>query len=108
MKICSVCKVSKPFTGVNKSSKHLDGLNGKCRTCKSKTNRISYHKIEEKHLELTQKELDAKILHAEAVQAEWYREEGREQKESMCFYKEHARLFWDKVEERNNDTTTRD
>ena len=100
-KRCSKCGKVKVLTRFSKSSRHIGGINHICKTCISERSKRSYRKIEEDHLELTQKELEAKILYAEAAQAEWYREEGKDQRDSVCFYKEHAKLFWDKVESRN-------
>jgi len=84
-----------------KRSRHLDGLEYICRPCKAEQSKRSYDKKGEEHRELTQVELDTKILAMEAAQAEWYREEGRDQRENQCFYKIHAKLFWDQVESRN-------
>ena len=101
LKVCSVCKESKTLSRFSKSSKHLSGIYGKCKECKSATNKRSYRKTEEKYVELTQKELKAKVLYMEATQAEWYREEGKETKGSRDMFKEYAKAFWDQVESRN-------
>jgi len=100
-KVCTKCNQSKGLTSFGKRSRHLDGLEYICRSCKSEQSKQSYRKIKEKYVELTQEELEAKILYMGAAQAEWYREEGKDTTGSRDMFKEYAKSFWDQVESRN-------
>lgn len=56
MKLCTICKESKPLTEFNKSKAKKDGLQTHCRECSHKRFKIYYQKNRKKHRRIVEEQ----------------------------------------------------